>query len=625
MSWPATLLRGAYCVRVLLGALAFCASAGEGAVAGRRPPARPKHGGAPSLRKIKHRPTKTDPTHRKNKNSDLKAENVLRLQDGVWVLCDFGSATTKAAAYGGADAAARAEREAEEEVVRRHTTPAYRAPEMWDLSSGKEVGPKADVWALGVLLYVLAHGRLPFQGEGMRQAAAAGRYVDAPPDAPPRHPLLRRLVAEMLTPDPDRRPSAAGVLARVKELQAAIGWRPSTPAVAAALEAAARLLPPPAPTLSPSASAGGLATVASGGGGGGTGGAAPTVPLASGTGTGGAAAGAAGLGLNGGGLSNGGGGGGGSGGGVGNGAAGGAGWALFDAPAQAPMRAVVPGTAAAAAAASAAAVAAGVAWPHAAAPPVQQQQHQQHQHQQPQQPFRPATAAPAPPPGRPAFPAPAARSADAGAEAAIDALRRDVRLLLAERGVLIARVQQLEEAAQEQRGASALLGAQVASLARALERVQLAQRAAALGVGASGGGAGGGGGGGGPGGGAGGGGAGGGGGGGANGGGGAGGGGGKLGGEPSALAGAASPTPGGGGANGMGGVSVLQADGRASLIASVKTAVAAAGGGKGGNLFVRSHAVAVSPLAGAGGSPAAPAAAAAAAALAGGDAGGAAL
>jgi hypothetical protein len=34
----------------------------------------------------------------------------------------------------------------EEDVIRRTTTPAYRAPEMWDLLSRKRIDTKVDIW-----------------------------------------------------------------------------------------------------------------------------------------------------------------------------------------------------------------------------------------------------------------------------------------------------------------------------------------------------------------------------------------------------------------------------------------------------------------------------------------------
>lgn len=59
---------------------------------------------------------------------DLKAENVLRSGEGpnsAWVICDFGSATSRAKVYDTA-----LEMATEEDNIRRTTTPAYRAPEV---------------------------------------------------------------------------------------------------------------------------------------------------------------------------------------------------------------------------------------------------------------------------------------------------------------------------------------------------------------------------------------------------------------------------------------------------------------------------------------------------------------
>ena len=54
-----------------------------------------------------------------------KAENVLRNAEGRWVLCDFGSSSSRAQVY-----ETTAEMAAEEDSIRRTTTPAYRAPEV---------------------------------------------------------------------------------------------------------------------------------------------------------------------------------------------------------------------------------------------------------------------------------------------------------------------------------------------------------------------------------------------------------------------------------------------------------------------------------------------------------------
>ncbi|WIA38907.1 hypothetical protein OEZ86_005060 [Tetradesmus obliquus] len=129
---------------------------------------------------------------------DLKAENVLMLPDGTWVLCDYGSATQRAQVYETAEAMA-----AEEEVIRKHTTPAYRPPEMWDLYQRQLIDTKVDIWALGVLLFVLCFGRLPFAGDSKLQILN-GKY-DMPP-TPSRAPQLRALIRAMLALDPAQRP-----------------------------------------------------------------------------------------------------------------------------------------------------------------------------------------------------------------------------------------------------------------------------------------------------------------------------------------------------------------------------------------------------------------------------------
>ncbi|KAG2493277.1 hypothetical protein HYH03_008414 [Edaphochlamys debaryana] len=143
---------------------------------------------------------------------DLKAENVLKNSEGRWVICDFGSSTSRAQVY-----ETQAEIAIEEENIRRTTTPAYRAPEMWDLYARQRIDTAVDVWALGVLLYVLAFGKLPFQGDS-KLSILYGKY-DMPPGRPP---AMRALIQDMLQVNPADRPDVFQVISRLDVLRNAL-------------------------------------------------------------------------------------------------------------------------------------------------------------------------------------------------------------------------------------------------------------------------------------------------------------------------------------------------------------------------------------------------------------------
>ncbi|KAG8267632.1 BMP-2-inducible protein kinase [Homalodisca vitripennis] len=87
---------------------------------------------------------------------DLKVENILLSDSGSYVLCDFGSATGKVLNSSSQGAPAV------QEEIQKYTTLSYRAPEMVDIYSGKPITTKADIWALGCLLYKLCFFSLPF-------------------------------------------------------------------------------------------------------------------------------------------------------------------------------------------------------------------------------------------------------------------------------------------------------------------------------------------------------------------------------------------------------------------------------------------------------------------------------
>lgn len=173
---------------------------------------------------------------------DIKAENVLLHPAGRWVLCDFGSATSWAGVHAGADAVMMAEDE-----VRRRTTPAYRAPELFDLYTRERLDGRVDVWALGVLLYLLACGRLPFTvgADTNKLAVLGGRYPPLPPGVPAD---LATLVGDLLVVSPAGRPPIAAVLVRAEALAAGLAGGGGSGGAAAATQ-----VPQPPPPLPPAA------------------------------------------------------------------------------------------------------------------------------------------------------------------------------------------------------------------------------------------------------------------------------------------------------------------------------------------------------------------------------------
>uniref|UniRef100_A0A8C0JG51 AP2 associated kinase 1 n=1 Tax=Chelonoidis abingdonii TaxID=106734 RepID=A0A8C0JG51_CHEAB len=83
-----------------------------------------------------------------------------------------------------------------------YTTLSYRAPEMVNLYSGKLITTKADIWALGCLLYKLCYFTLPF-GES-QVAICDGNFTI--PDNSRYSQDMHCLIRYMLEPDPDKRP-----------------------------------------------------------------------------------------------------------------------------------------------------------------------------------------------------------------------------------------------------------------------------------------------------------------------------------------------------------------------------------------------------------------------------------
>jgi len=125
---------------------------------------------------------------------DLKPLNVLLADDRTPKVTDFGLAKLSEGSVHTVEGTVMG-------------SPYYMSPEQAD---GKPVDPRTDVYSLGVVLYQMLTGRVPFEGD---IASVLAQHIRKPPPRPRKvapdnriPPRLERLVLAMLAKKPDDRP-----------------------------------------------------------------------------------------------------------------------------------------------------------------------------------------------------------------------------------------------------------------------------------------------------------------------------------------------------------------------------------------------------------------------------------
>jgi serine/threonine-protein kinase len=128
-------------------------------------------------------------------------------------------------------------------------TPAYMSPEQ---ARGEETDHRGDLYSVGVILYELLTGRLPFQGLSTMDMLLA-HALDQPPSMRESEvwvpPSIERVVMQCLEKQPDKRPASARELADLYE-RALREIEAETAAEEAPTEAEAEVGPPPIPEAS---------------------------------------------------------------------------------------------------------------------------------------------------------------------------------------------------------------------------------------------------------------------------------------------------------------------------------------------------------------------------------------
>ena len=131
---------------------------------------------------------------------DLKPGNVMLLPDGAVRILDFGLA--------------KARDQSVSETGARFGTVSYMSPEQ---VRGENVDGRADLWALGIVLYEMLTGRKPFGGD--EEVAIAHAILHDEPELPSTHrgdlsAALEGVVLRLLQKNPGKRHAAAADVLR---------------------------------------------------------------------------------------------------------------------------------------------------------------------------------------------------------------------------------------------------------------------------------------------------------------------------------------------------------------------------------------------------------------------------
>ena len=134
---------------------------------------------------------------------DLKPHNVIVTDEGLLKVTDFGIARAGASEM--------------TETGSIMGTAQYLSPEQ---AQGHTAGPASDLYSVGIVLFEMLTGRVPFTGES--PVAIALKHLSEPPPRPSKlrpgiPPALDRVVLHALEKDPERRYASAEDFARALE------------------------------------------------------------------------------------------------------------------------------------------------------------------------------------------------------------------------------------------------------------------------------------------------------------------------------------------------------------------------------------------------------------------------
>jgi len=140
--------------------------------------------------------------HNRIVHRDIKPENVIVREDGLVKVLDFGLAKSIESELPEIDTEALTRAQVNTQAGIILGTVAYMSPEQ---ARGKKVDARTDVWSLGVVIYEMLTGLLPFVGETASDTMAAILKSDPTPLDEGTPPELQRIIRKTLQKNADER------------------------------------------------------------------------------------------------------------------------------------------------------------------------------------------------------------------------------------------------------------------------------------------------------------------------------------------------------------------------------------------------------------------------------------
>ncbi|KAK3067411.1 hypothetical protein LTR53_015746 [Teratosphaeriaceae sp. CCFEE 6253] len=122
---------------------------------------------------------------------DIKPDNCLITSDDVLKIVDFGVSEMF-------------EKSSDMATAKSAGSPAFMPPELCVARHGQVSGKAADIWSMGVTLYCLRYGHIPFERSGLLELYESIREDELPLDEE-KDDAFRDMMVRMLEKDPEKR------------------------------------------------------------------------------------------------------------------------------------------------------------------------------------------------------------------------------------------------------------------------------------------------------------------------------------------------------------------------------------------------------------------------------------